>query len=170
MVGRCRSALTAGRAPMLSVIRCVTQGRRRANAVKTDAPCTYALMQRTFPPGSMSETKSWSRRYAKTYRSTDNQRACPTMTLVERIRAKELTGRPATSSIAALVAVIFMASTLVTPLYVIYENTFHFSRITLTLIYGSTSSETSRRFCCLAPPRTWSAGVPSVSRPLRLRW
>jgi MFS family permease len=54
----------------------------------------------------------------------------------ERIRIVELTGRPAIASVAALVGTMFVATTLVTPLYVIYEQKFHFSRLTLTLIYA----------------------------------
>src|SRR5262245_23770898 len=57
-------------------------------------------------------------------------------TIVDRIRYRELTGHVATAVVAALVAVMFMASTLLTPLYVIYEETFGFSRMTLTLIYA----------------------------------
>ena len=40
------------------------------------------------------------------------------------------------SAVAAMVGIMFMASTLLTPLYVIYEQAFHFSRITLTLVYA----------------------------------
>jgi MFS family permease len=38
--------------------------------------------------------------------------------------------------VASLVAVMFIATTLPTPLYVIYEHKFGFSRVTLTLIYA----------------------------------
>jgi MFS family permease len=44
--------------------------------------------------------------------------------------------RLATGAVAALIGVMFMATTLVTPLYVLYRDTFHFSQITLTLIYA----------------------------------
>jgi MFS family permease len=40
-------------------------------------------------------------------------------------------------SVAALIAVMFVGTTLVTPLYVMYRDTFGFSEITLTLIYSS---------------------------------
>ena len=56
--------------------------------------------------------------------------------LVERLRASELSGRMAIAVIAALVGTMFMASTLVTPLYVIYAQKFHFSRLILTLVYA----------------------------------
>ena len=56
--------------------------------------------------------------------------------LVGRLRASELTGRGAIAAIAAMVGTMFMASTLVTPLYVIYAQKFHFSRLILTLIYA----------------------------------
>jgi MFS family permease len=42
----------------------------------------------------------------------------------------------ATKAVAALIGVMFMATTLVTPLYVLYRDTFHFSQITLTLVYA----------------------------------
>jgi hypothetical protein len=38
--------------------------------------------------------------------------------------------------VATLVGVMFIATTLPTPLYVIYEHTFRFSRVTLTLVYA----------------------------------
>lgn len=41
--------------------------------------------------------------------------------LVERLRAGELSDRRAIAVVAALVGAMFMASTLVTPLYVIYN-------------------------------------------------
>jgi MFS family permease len=39
-------------------------------------------------------------------------------------------------AIAAFVAVMFMSSTLITPLYGLYRGAFHFSEITLTLVYA----------------------------------
>jgi MFS family permease len=44
--------------------------------------------------------------------------------------------RFAAGAVAALIGVMFMATTLVTPLYTLYRDTFHFSQITLTLIYA----------------------------------
>jgi MFS family permease len=42
----------------------------------------------------------------------------------------------ATLVVAALISVLFAGSTLLTPLYVIYQERFGFPRLTLTLIYG----------------------------------
>jgi len=56
---------------------------------------------------------------------------------VERMRTSVLSGRAAVGATGALIALLFMSSTLVTPLYVLYEETFHFSRITQTLVYAS---------------------------------
>src|SRR5579885_3665217 len=50
---------------------------------------------------------------------------------------RELRSRAANSAVAALIGTLFAAITLVTPLYVIYEQQLHFSRITLTLIYAA---------------------------------
>lgn len=44
--------------------------------------------------------------------------------------------RFATGAVATLIGVMFMATTLVTPLYTLYRDTFHFSQITLTLVYA----------------------------------
>jgi len=44
--------------------------------------------------------------------------------------------RLAAGAVATLIGVMFMATTLLTPLYVLYRDTFHFSQITLTLIYA----------------------------------
>ncbi len=49
----------------------------------------------------------------------------------------ELTGRAATASVGAMIAVLFAISTLLTPLYVIYRQELGFSQITLTLIYAT---------------------------------
>jgi MFS family permease len=54
----------------------------------------------------------------------------------ERFRATELNGAAALATVAALVCVIFMGSTLATPLYVLYARAFGFSPITLTLVYA----------------------------------
>jgi MFS family permease len=56
---------------------------------------------------------------------------------VEHLRVPVLTGKAAVAATGALVALLFMSSTLVTPLYVLYEDAFHFSRITQTLVYAS---------------------------------
>lgn len=46
--------------------------------------------------------------------------------------------RPATlATVAGLIGVLFAGSTVVTPLYVIYERQFGFSQVTLTLIYAA---------------------------------
>lgn len=50
--------------------------------------------------------------------------------------AKKLTGNTAIGVIATALALLFMGSTLLTPLYVLYEQAFGFSRIVLTLIYA----------------------------------
>jgi MFS family permease len=52
------------------------------------------------------------------------------------MREMGLTGARASSVVAAMVAVMFMGSTLVTPLYAQYRESFGFSEITLTLIYA----------------------------------
>jgi MFS family permease len=49
----------------------------------------------------------------------------------------ELHGRAAIASVAAMIGVLFAGSTLLTPLYVIYQQHFGFSRIVLTLIYAA---------------------------------
>jgi MFS family permease len=52
-------------------------------------------------------------------------------------RRRELTGAVAIAAVATLIGVMFMASTLPTPLYRLYEQTFHFSRLSLTLVYAT---------------------------------
>jgi MFS family permease len=47
-----------------------------------------------------------------------------------------LTGKAAFWAVAAMVAVMFMGSTLVTPLYAPYRQAFGFAQVTLTLIYA----------------------------------
>lgn len=51
--------------------------------------------------------------------------------------ARPLTSAIAIGSVAAMVAFMFMGSTLLTPLYSIYRETFHFSKVVLTLIYAT---------------------------------
>ena len=53
-----------------------------------------------------------------------------------RADAARLSGRWAIAAIAAQIAVMFMGSTLLTPLYVLYEQRFNFSDVTLTLVYA----------------------------------
>jgi len=48
----------------------------------------------------------------------------------------ELRGAAATAAVAAMIAVLFAGSTIVTPLYVIYQQQWGFSHITLTLVYA----------------------------------
>jgi MFS family permease len=55
---------------------------------------------------------------------------------VHRRRGFELTGSAAAWTASALVAVLFMGSTLLTPLYGVYRQAFGFSRIALTLLYS----------------------------------
>lgn len=52
-------------------------------------------------------------------------------------RLHPLTSAAAIGSIGAMIALMFMGSTLLTPLYSIYRETFHFSRVVLTLIYSA---------------------------------
>jgi len=54
-----------------------------------------------------------------------------------RGRAWAFTGMAATHTVEAMVALMFMGSTLLTPLYSLYRETFQFSRIVLTLIYAA---------------------------------
>lgn len=51
-------------------------------------------------------------------------------------REGELTGRTAILTIAAAVAIFFMGSTLLTPLYVLYGQAYGFSNAVLTLIHA----------------------------------
>lgn len=46
-------------------------------------------------------------------------------------------GTTAIRIIIGYIAVMFMGSTLVTPMYVLYQNIYHFSELTLTLIYAA---------------------------------
>jgi MFS family permease len=58
------------------------------------------------------------------------------MSTFEYAKPVTLTGTAAIAAVATMVGVSFAGSTLVTPLYVIYEQAFGFSKITLTLIYA----------------------------------
>jgi MFS family permease len=49
----------------------------------------------------------------------------------------ELQGNPALATVALLLGVAFGLSTLITPLYLVYQQQFGFSQITLTLIYAA---------------------------------
>src|SRR5687768_10867793 len=55
------------------------------------------------------------------------------------IMASKLRGRAARGSAAADLACMYVGSTLVTPLYVLYEEAFGFSELTLTLIFAAYS-------------------------------
>src|SRR5690242_8912473 len=48
----------------------------------------------------------------------------------------QLQGRVAVASVGAMIGVLFAGSTILTPLYVMYEHALGFSRLTLTLIYA----------------------------------
>lgn len=54
----------------------------------------------------------------------------------ELARGWEFEGRAALPPVAALIAVLFAGSTVLTPLYIMYKQEFGFSQITLTLIYA----------------------------------
>jgi MFS family permease len=54
----------------------------------------------------------------------------------KRLHHNELTGAAAIIAVAAMIAVLFAGSTLLTPLYILYQHQFGFSHITLTLIYA----------------------------------
>jgi len=56
--------------------------------------------------------------------------------ITENMRGRELNGDVAIGVAAAALAVFFMGSTLLTPLYGLYEKAFGFSRVSLTLIYA----------------------------------
>ena len=51
-------------------------------------------------------------------------------------RGHDLGGSAAMAAVAAMIAVLFAGSTALTPLYIIYKQTFGFSQITLTLVYA----------------------------------
>jgi MFS family permease len=53
-----------------------------------------------------------------------------------RLRKLELSRTAAVTAVAAMIAGLFAGSTLLTPLYVIYQQQFGFSQITLTMIYA----------------------------------
>ncbi len=52
------------------------------------------------------------------------------------MREMELTGSAANAAVASMIGALFAGSTMLTPLYIIYERQFHFSKITLTLVYA----------------------------------
>jgi len=56
---------------------------------------------------------------------------------IEQRRSGFLVGRAATVAIGAMIAIAFMGSSLVTPLYVLYRQTFGFSELMLTLVYAA---------------------------------
>ncbi|TIT48663.1 MAG: MFS transporter, partial [Mesorhizobium sp.] len=56
--------------------------------------------------------------------------------MIAMTRDNELGGRAAMAAVAAMIAVLFAGSTVLTPLYVIYKQAFGFSQITLTLVYA----------------------------------
>jgi MFS family permease len=59
------------------------------------------------------------------------------MTIVNAaLRDKEFNGGAAMTAVAAMIAVLFAGSTVLTPLYIIYKQAFGFSQITLTLVYA----------------------------------
>jgi predicted MFS family arabinose efflux permease len=51
-------------------------------------------------------------------------------------RDKQFNGGSAMTAVAAMIAVLFAGSTVLTPLYIIYKQAFGFSQVTLTLIYS----------------------------------
>jgi MFS family permease len=53
-----------------------------------------------------------------------------------RARSAGLNGTAANAAVAAMIGALFAGSTMLTPLYVIYERQFQFSTVTLTLIYS----------------------------------
>ncbi|MBV9556346.1 MAG: MFS transporter [Pseudolabrys sp.] len=59
------------------------------------------------------------------------------MNAYELTKAGPLTGKAAIAVVATMIGVAFCGSTVVTPLYIVYEQTFHFSKIVLTFIYAS---------------------------------
>jgi hypothetical protein len=54
-----------------------------------------------------------------------------------RLKRHDLTGEGAVFATSGAIAVMFMGSTLVTPLYVLYQRDFGFSELTLTLVYAA---------------------------------
>src|SRR5690242_6669765 len=51
-------------------------------------------------------------------------------------RAGGFAGRTAIAAASGLIALVFMGSTIVTPLYVVYQRRFGFSEVTLTVVYA----------------------------------
>lgn len=58
-------------------------------------------------------------------------------TSIEQRRDGFVVGKAATAAIGAMIAIAFMGSTLVTPLYVLYRRTFGFSELMLTFVYAA---------------------------------
>jgi MFS family permease len=97
------------------------------------------------------------------------------MSASEFDKAGVFTGRAAVAIVAAMIGACFAGSTLVTPLYIIYEQAFGFSKITLTLIYavyvignlvallffGRLSDQIGRRFAALPGLVICAAGAAS---------
>src|SRR5690349_21327671 len=54
-----------------------------------------------------------------------------------RLRKISLDGTMAICAVAAMIGVLFAGSTVLTPLYVIYQQQLGFSQITLTLVYAA---------------------------------
>lgn len=63
----------------------------------------------------------------------------------------ELEGGAALAAVAALLGVAFGLSTVVTPLYVVYQQKFGFSQITLTLIYAAYAIGNVAALLCFGP-------------------
>jgi hypothetical protein len=80
----------------------------------------------------------------------------------------ELHGTAALSAVALLLGVAFGLSTLLTPLYLIYQQHFGFSRITLTLIYAVYAIGNVAALLFLGRVSTVSAGASSRCRRLQL--
>jgi Major Facilitator Superfamily len=97
------------------------------------------------------------------------------MSASELSKAGIFTGIAAVRVVAAMIGVSFAGSTLITPLYIIYEQAFGFSKITLTLIYaayvignlaslllfGRLSDQMGRRFAALPGLAICAAGGAS---------
>jgi MFS family permease len=60
-----------------------------------------------------------------------------TFLIITTSRGSHLSKRMAIVAVAAMIGVMFAGSTLLTPLYIMYKQTFGFSGITLTLIYAA---------------------------------
>ena len=58
------------------------------------------------------------------------------MTTQAETMTRDNGGTAAMTAVAAMIAVLFAGSTVLTPLYIIYKQAFGFSQITLTLVYA----------------------------------